>query len=612
MSNHESESRTIPTWNGDRDNFHEYRLKAELYAESLSWRDQGRAGPSLARSLTGTAWEAFKEVDAIQRQKLKGTDGVQLLLSFLEKTILDLPIPEGGRLLKDYLFGTKRTSGESMKVYSSRHRTVLARLETTIRKIEKRDTSIVLQPRIPVRPWTRPGGTIETEGGLGQAAELPAQAAELPAEGVPNGVTTPLEGLGGGEEEPWNWQQSWWNWQEPVWGQHTLSSDPRSEIHGIIKESSLRAKAQQALEELLGEFEIDTSHPSIMVIREMLEAHREDIIPSVLQGWLLLMKSGLSPQERAAVLGSAQNSLDLNRIEKALREQWLDEDLRRRDKSHKVDSHFHVDDEETDLFGLDDPDDDPEDEELCAALQAARVTIKHAHEQLRDLRKKRKFFPRKNPSTPSSTSTSGGGKKICARCGSTDHWTREHPGGPSGTARSANCAFSFTVDVEKPGQDEEQAIYASLEEQSAGCLVLDCGATDSVGSVKALEKLYTILSESRKEAPTLEVDPDDRTKFRFGNGHRDTSISRVKVPFTAGGRPGQVAVAILDTNDKYVPLLGGINFLEKSGAVVDFGSSQAVFRAIDETKVVKLQKCTNGLLALNLKEDILTAAPSSE
>jgi len=132
----EHENKAVPCWNGDRDTFVEYRLKAELYSESLSWRDRGRAAPSLARVLTGTAWEAFKEVSPEQRAKLKADNGTALLLDFLEKTILDLPIPEGGRLLKEYLFGTKRNSGESMKVYASRHRTVLPRLEAKSKKIE--------------------------------------------------------------------------------------------------------------------------------------------------------------------------------------------------------------------------------------------------------------------------------------------------------------------------------------------------------------------------------------------------------------------------------------------------------------------------------------------
>jgi hypothetical protein len=103
----------------------------------------------------------------------------------------------------------------------------------------------------------------------------------------------------------------------------------------------------------------------------------------------------------------------------------------------------------------------------------------------------------------------------------------------------------------------------------------------------------------------ISIDPTDTTRFRFGNGSGNTSISRAKIPFKANGKAGQVAVAILDTEDKYVPLLGGMNFLEKSGAVVDFGAGEAIFRAIDEKKVVKLKKCQNGLLALDLTKDLL-------
>jgi len=172
--------------------------------------------------------------------------------------------------------------------------------------------------------------------------------------------------------------------------------------------------------------------------------------------------------------------------------------------------------------------------------------------------------------------------------------------------------FSFPVMAEM--EDETDLTHsADMESQSAGCLVMDCGATDSVGSILALEKLVALLDARPSGRPPIEVDPKNITRFRFGNGQRDTSISRVQLPFIAGGKAGHIGLAVLDTNDQYVPLLGGMNFLSKSGAVIDFGSERAVFKAIDATKIVNLKKCANGLLALDLtKDDLLSNASPSK
>ena len=57
----------------------------------------------------------------------------------------------------------------------------------------------------------------------------------------------------------------------------------------------------------------------------------EDLLPEVLPdevlGWLLLARSGLDAQERAAVLASSGNKLGTRDIEAALRAQWSDADL---------------------------------------------------------------------------------------------------------------------------------------------------------------------------------------------------------------------------------------------------------------------------------------------
>ena len=61
-----------------------------------------------------------------------------------------------------------------------------------------------------------------------------------------------------------------------------------------------------------------------------------ELVPSVVQGWFLLMRSGLDAQERAVIIGSSRNQYDLESIEAALRSQWShEEELRTRDYAKK-------------------------------------------------------------------------------------------------------------------------------------------------------------------------------------------------------------------------------------------------------------------------------------
>ncbi len=53
-------------------------------------------------------------------------------------------------------------------------------------------------------------------------------------------------------------------------------------------------------------------------------------MPDTFTGWLLLQRSGLAPTERATILATS-GGLELKGIDKALREQWNDSELKERD-----------------------------------------------------------------------------------------------------------------------------------------------------------------------------------------------------------------------------------------------------------------------------------------
>ena len=69
------------------------------------------------------------------------------------------------------------------------------------------------------------------------------------------------------------------------------------------------------------------------------QAEVSDFIPDHLTGFLLLQRSGLDAGERANVLAAIRGEFSVTSVERALKEQWADDDLLKRDKSH-YQAHF--------------------------------------------------------------------------------------------------------------------------------------------------------------------------------------------------------------------------------------------------------------------------------
>jgi hypothetical protein len=61
----------------------------------------------------------------------------------------------------------------------------------------------------------------------------------------------------------------------------------------------------------MARFDLEDDDTDIKALKEVATEARETLIPSVMAGWLLLQRAGLNAQERAGVLSSAKNSLNL-------------------------------------------------------------------------------------------------------------------------------------------------------------------------------------------------------------------------------------------------------------------------------------------------------------
>ena len=111
---------------------------------------------------------------------------------------------------------------------------------------------------------------------------------------------------------------------------------------------------------------------------------------------------------------------------------------------------------------------------------------------------------------------------------------------------------------------EDEVIY-----DTAGYGVLDLGATETLGSLEALEVLMELRSKLRGISEPVEVftGPSARKPFRFGNGGVQVSSSYVMVPQRLGDQ--LVSLGLYTIDAEKAPSLIGMKTLEKMGALID-------------------------------------------
>lgn len=127
--------------------------------------------------------------------------------------------------------------------------------------------------------------------------------------------------------------------------------------------------------------------------------------------------------------------------------------------------------------------------------------------------------------------------------------------------------------------------------------VLDTGATETVGSLDALQYIMDV-RQGLFGNEIVQVDPTKRKSFRFGNGESDSSTSYVLVPQMVGENYTSLGVYAMDVPD--IPVLIGIKTMERLGAILDVSSRTIEFRWMFPGVKIRLQRGGNGHLLLDL------------
>ncbi|CAK0864076.1 unnamed protein product, partial [Prorocentrum cordatum] len=578
----------------------ENKERVKWYVAGLSYRDKAVAGARLASALTGEAWKVLEEL-------LENNGGHKTLLQLLDETLMDEPIWEAAKYLKEYLFTLRRKNNEGMKAYAQRSRVVADKLDQSFRRIEEKDPSYELKLQKRSRPEEKPE-SVKEESSI----------------------------QGDDDDDAKSWKDE--NWRGCWRGSSWFSSSP-----GRLSGSQWER------------FDLDEDDVDIQALKVAATELRETFIPSVMAGWLLLQRAGLNAQERAGVLSSATNLLNLKNIKAALRNQWADANRKRDMSPHKpgkgramglFDEDDYVEqgyddehgegigneaslgdeaDEDNDELDLEDLDEDDraEAEEALAVIAGAKKdvrtqkrTLAQARAVVKDIKQSRGLH-QQGKAHGKGRPAGGKGQGPCFICGGAhnrEHCSRNKEKNQGGTPKDKvqqvgaiafnfgiwddipDCEIELSSETVPKDEDATEVAFTSfekahhatqggtvehalagLEDETAGCTVLDCGATKTSGSIRALEQII-----EKQQAAGM-----------------DTS------GVTASGQLGTVAGHALHTkNNRYVPLVGSVDVLRRSGAIIDFAAGTACFAKPAVDKLVRLKRISTGHLCIDVTWDI--------
>ena len=584
----------IPIFDGTPEMLRYYREEAIQYMFTFETHKRYLAGPRLAKELIGVARTIVRKKNLQNPQWLANPQGVYALLEHLETAMERPSLVQASQLVSRFFFNLKRRRQESMTHWINRHSEALWEASRALKRVQEEFGAKASQDTSSRRTSTSTG--VNPDRGLDyEPSRRPYRA---PTETFDDHGRLPQEeddddATGQWSEASWsNW--GWWQsgWNPKDW--HQAEYEPPATWH----------------------------------------TDEEDFLPDFLVGFLLLHRSGLDANERANILAAIRGEFSVAAVSKALREQWADEDLQRRDrrKEQAMWAEADAEDEEdaamVDDIEAPDPDGDPD---AFAAFQDEQETINEALEviaqqkrTLRDARWRqhqvkmnRKFYPvkgRGDGGKGRSSTSRGKGKGQdsrmlkCLRCGGS-HATQMCPQKSSSAqhaeeeAELAFVTFAAANDDFVRGQVDDNLVDEApfLDAQAS----LSLRSTASLASVDALEAI-TRLNLEKGQDDKITVIPDLRPTFRFGNGERKECISSVHLRVDMADRTGKMQLHVHDTPEQ--PALISVRALSQLGAIIDFSTNECIFMKVNPHAVVQLDAAENEHILMPPASNLLEKA----
>ena len=133
--------------------------------------------------------------------------------------------------------------------------------------------------------------------------------------------------------------------------------------------------------------------------------------------------------------------------------------------------------------------------------------------------------------------------------------------------------------------------------------IVDGGATRTFGSTFAMEQIMQLNQNKHGSSRLLKIDTKDRPTFGFGNSSSDQCCSKVTLALEAGKQGGEMGVHLLDKGQG--PVLISVETLRRLGAVIDYEEDTVVFKRLNASRLVDLERSAAGHQLLPLTEDLL-------
>lgn len=565
----------IPQFGGSPELLPLYKEEALQYWMSFEYHKKYLAGPRLLKELSGVAKVAVRTQTLRDPQWLSHPRGGYQLLGFLEQTLSKPSLVEASRFVMKFFYNMGRRRGESMTSWVTRHAEALWEASQSLRKVQKEYNPEGAEKVKKTRDLWEDYGDSRAHSEVGNHSQPFREDGRLAEDE---------------EESDDRWyydrRNSWYSghsgWSDNSW------------------------KTQ------------DYAPP------EDWDVSEEIFIPEFLAGFLLLHRSGLDVNEKGNVLAAIRGEFSTKTVGRALREQWSDYDLAKRDRlkagtalmaeqdDEELDALMAEDDE--DLVGKMDLDEreaymleQEKAEAAYEAIQQQKATLKEARWKQRQIKLGRNFYPPK-PYQRSSGSYSqqgpgGKGPIQCFKC--------------KGPHKLVDCPHR-NREARVVEEATEIVFMAEMEEQYAGCAtnsamvaqepsqmcmgIIDSGATASLGSAEALEHIMLSNLETKGDSG-MSIDLEKKPVFKFGNGAKKQCLSTVKMQVEAGEKMGAMEIHVHDAPGQ--PVLVSRRALKALGAVLDFAENKIVYKNINPKMVVDLQEAANGHLLMPLTGNLL-------
>ncbi len=588
----------VPVWNGEASTYQSYEERALQWEQGIQWNKRYLCGPRLVSELTGTA---RKLIVGKRPDWLSFNGGVQHLLDHLRSSLGRPQISDMTDHLNRYFKTTKRKKMETMNDYITRKTEAYERARQALVRVE--------------RQYGKTRGPDEWHDWHGSSHS----------------------------GQSWR-HDRWATWeppQEEAHGEQEQEGDGSLHDGGEEHEDEDERSSQGRASTWYYWGSQSGSYGSKSTLDdEAWKRDSRDLLPDFLQGWYLLQDASLDASEKNMIQTAIQGNFGLQRVAQELRAQWTEEDLKKRDQGgrqaglwqEEVQLGEEVDDEEDrqayfydDLVkegmteeGLGLMCDAEEDvEKAYAMVEQARRTLREARDKQKTVKMSRQYYKTQTWKPRSWEKGGKGGKgkgygAKCLRCGGL-HRTGQCPDKPAGTGQfndeEAAPFVCYTEDTEKPEQAMASFgnnVKSTQDAINEGMGIIDGGATRTLASVHALEKLMEVNQKKYGSNGVAEVNTQEQVTFGFGNSSKDKCISTAKVEICANQKPGLLQVHALDKGTG--PILISVETLRSLGAVIDFQADLVAFRNLDKFKVVPLERSTSGHQLLSLSEDLYSKA----